>query len=79
MLVSITLTASSTPLLGLHDTVGIIYQFTSADNFDATTSLEPEVGVNEQGPLRRRRRFNEISREIRPYYSKPKTNLQLLQ
>ncbi|CAG5110081.1 Protein of unknown function, partial [Cotesia congregata] len=46
------------------------------DNLDTTTSSEPEV--NEEGPLRKRRRFNEISREIRPYYSKPKTNLQLL-
>ncbi|KAG5862641.1 hypothetical protein JTB14_004270 [Gonioctena quinquepunctata] len=57
----------------MHDTVGIIYQFTSADNvdnLDTTTSSEPEV--NEEGPLRKRRR------EIRPYYSKPKTNLQLL-
>lgn len=65
----------------MHDTVGIIYQFTSAENLynlDATTSSEPDISANEQGPLRKRRRFNEITREIRPYYSKPKTNLQLL-
>lgn len=65
----------------MHDTVGIIYQFTSAENLynlDATTSSEPDISANEQGPSRKRRRFNEITREIRPYYSKPKTNLQLL-
>lgn len=69
----------------MHDTVGIIYQFSSngTDNFDddeATTSPAPQVkdNTNEEGPTRKRRRFNEISREIRPYYSKPKASMQLI-
>ncbi|KAH9635594.1 hypothetical protein HF086_012263 [Spodoptera exigua] len=69
----------------MHDTVGIIYQFSSngADNFDdgaATTSSALEVNDNEngEGPTRKRRRFSEISREIRPYYSKPKASMQLI-
>lgn len=67
----------------MHDTVGIIYQFPRTDDFDhleATTSSAPLVNVNEheQAPLRKRRRFSEISREIRPYHSKPKATLQLL-
>ncbi|CAG4986069.1 unnamed protein product [Colias eurytheme] len=68
------------------DTVGIIYKFSSngADNFDggeATTSSAPQENDNEngEGPTRKRRRFNEISREIRPYYSKPKaSSMQLI-
>lgn len=67
----------------MHDTVGIIYQFPSVTDFtdlEATTSSAPQKNVNddENGPSRKRRRFNEISRAIRPYYSKPKTCLQLL-
>ncbi|CAG4981118.1 unnamed protein product [Parnassius apollo] len=69
----------------MHDTVGIIYQFSSdgTDNFDdgeATTSSASQVNDNEngEGPTRKRRRFNEISREIRPYYSKPKASMQLI-
>ncbi|KAK9871781.1 hypothetical protein WA026_014236 [Henosepilachna vigintioctopunctata] len=68
----------------MHDTVGIIYQFTSGDRFDtlddlyAITTSEPAISVNEKGPSRKRRRFYEISRDIRLYYSKPKINLQLL-
>lgn len=59
----------------MHDTVSIIYQFTSADNFDnldATTSSEPEVSINEQGLFRKRRRFNEISRETILFKTKNK-------
>lgn len=41
-----------------------------------TTSSAPQVNVNEdeQGPSRKIKRFNEISREIRTY-SKPQTSL----
>ncbi|XP_074109123.1 uncharacterized protein LOC141533919 isoform X2 [Cotesia typhae] len=43
----------------MHDTVGIIYQFPSADNFEATTSSASEINVNddEKGPTRKRRRY----------------------
>lgn len=69
----------------MHDTVGIIYQFSSAetDNFDdveaTTSSASPFDGnENEEGPVRKRRRFSEISRQVRPYYTKPKTSMQLI-
>lgn len=59
----------------MHDTVGIIYQFSNdrAYNFydsEATTSAAPQVNDNDngEGPTRKRRRFNEISREIQPIY-----------
>lgn len=68
----------------MHDTVGIIYQFSSdgADNFDdgvGTISSVSEANENEnlEGPTRKRRRFNKIPRDIRPYYSNPKASMQL--
>lgn len=67
----------------MHDTVGIIYQFPCADHFDNieaanSSASQGNVNENDQEPLRKRRRFNEISRPIQPYYSKPKTTSELL-
>lgn len=69
----------------MHDTVGIIYQFpnTAADDFNdetdtALSTHEVNDSVNGGGPSRKRRRFNEIVRDVRPYYSKPTASLQLL-
>lgn len=65
----------------MHDTVGIIYQFPCAENSATgiiieSTSLTPSSIAYR--PSRKRRRFSEISREIRPYYSKPTAKMQLL-
>lgn len=63
----------------MHDTVGIIiYQFPSNLNATISSASESNLNDDEGGPTRKRRRFNEISREIRSYYSKPKTTMQLL-
>lgn len=75
----------------MHDIDGIIYQFSSngADNFgdgEATTLSASQVNDNDngEGPTRKRRHgvmcvcVNEISREVRPNYSKPKANMQLI-
>lgn len=52
------------------------------DNFDgvvASNSSTPQVDDNRDGgPLRKRRRFNVISREVTAHYSKPMTSMQLL-
>lgn len=69
----------------MHDTVGVIYQFPVQQTEDhgdveAVTSSTPLLHGNQdvEGPQRKRRRFSGISREIRPYYSKPTTSMQLL-
>mgnify|MGYP005983678057 FL=1 len=66
----------------MHNTVGIIYQFPRSEFQDievatSSTSLLDE-DQDEQGPHRKRRRFSVISREVRPYFQKPKTTMQLL-
>ncbi|XP_044590474.1 uncharacterized protein LOC123269040 [Cotesia glomerata] len=68
----------------MHDTVGIIYQFpfeqiADPDDVKAATSSTLLLDDNQDvhGPQRKRRRFAGISREIRPYYSKPTTCMQL--
>ncbi|XP_077276997.1 uncharacterized protein LOC143905452 [Temnothorax americanus] len=73
----------------MHDTVGIIYQFSTADdedlnNIGASSSsrplrLEDHYDNDElRPPSRKRRRFNQISREVRPYYQKPSATMELL-
>ena len=70
----------------MHDTVGIIYQLPAAENEDSsntaasTSSTFPFDDSREgyQPPSRKRRRFNEITREMRPYYPQPATDMQML-
>lgn len=80
----------------LHDTVGIIYQFTENDTDNESTAqcesevLEINESVEESNILstsrsssssskapKKRRKLEEITRDIQPYYKKPcaKTNL----
>lgn len=68
----------------LHDTVGIIYQFVASDSNPrcASSSRRNLMNISNaesdvEGPLRKRRRFLEMPREIQPYYKKspPKSNL----
>ncbi|CAG4981938.1 unnamed protein product [Colias eurytheme] len=69
----------------MHDTVGIIYQFpsTNNDNIEDTEASTSTASARiddeaECAPKRKRRRFEGIVREVRPYYSKPTTILNLL-
>lgn len=63
----------------LHDTVGIIYQFDNDQKETETRNDYDDIKENEIAntssalmPTRRRRRFDEIPKEITPYCKKPK-------
>lgn len=65
----------------MHDTVGIIYQFSCAETVDMEAGASASLLDRDRSdpwPSRKRKRFDGILRNVQPYFVKPKTSMELL-